>query len=418
MANKDIEISKCDSDEEESVYASADFKEADDGDENPDELLKEYDQYVDDLRELDNFCLYAKDVLPIIRFFEKIGDYKRAKYYLRAAKLEYAKRVNSYADCLQALEYLSGINGNEETRQLEETCKKKLIGFRTRDLQNKGCAPLFYDEASIYCLNEIIKSLVSASKDAKKYGELDDAIIKTCKEQAVSYIEKNFADVVDGEKAKDQLIKTRNALLCLSASVVPSFNAFVKHLDAKIGQMTEAERRAAHKKKVIKCTVIIAAVSMVLIVAIIIASAIIRKNNGYKAEHFTISVVSKTNDKFNESLADGYRDSGYFYTFSFVVDNASPYAIVSLEGNMDIINLSGEVLSTAAVTLNGKLESGATGDWNIQLNVKKGDNAREIWNTDFERLEIAFKITGITFEDGTIKTYSDTKNKIVHPIVL
>lgn len=85
---------------------------------------------------------------------------------------------------------------------------------------------------------------------------------------------------------------------------------------------------------------------------------------------------------------------------------------------MDIINISGKVLSTAAVTLNGKLESGATGDWNIQLNVKKGDNAREIWNTDFERLEIAFKITGITFEDGTIKTYSDTKNKIVHPIVL
>lgn len=108
---------------------------------------------------------------------------------------------------------------------------------------------MFYDEASIYCLNEIIKSLVSASKDAKKYGELDDAIIKSCKEQAVSYIEKNFADIVDGEKAKEQLIKTRNALLCLSASVVPSFNAFVKHLDAKIGQMTEAERRAAHKKK-------------------------------------------------------------------------------------------------------------------------------------------------------------------------
>lgn len=124
MANKDIEISKCDGDEVESVYASADLEEADDGDENSDELLKEYDQYVDDLRELDNFCLYAKDVLPIIRFFEKIGDYKRAKYYLRAAKLEYAKRVNSYVDCLQALEYLSGINGNEETRQLEETCKK------------------------------------------------------------------------------------------------------------------------------------------------------------------------------------------------------------------------------------------------------------------------------------------------------
>ncbi len=68
------------------------------------------------------------------------------------------------------------------------------------------------------------------------------------------------------------------------------------------------------------------------------------------------------------------------------------------------------------VTMTGTLSSKSDAYWNIQLNVYKGDNAREIWNTNFESLEITFKITSITFGDGTTKNYSDTKNKIVHSI--
>lgn len=390
-----------------------DFEDIDD-DSDLDDLAEEYNQYVDDLTDIDNFCSYAKDILPIINFFERIGDYKRAKDYLQIAKLEYAKRVNSYSDCLQALKFLSEIDETGESKSLKEKCQKQLIQFRTIELQNKGIAPLYFDEFSSYFLNEVIESLVATTKDNQKYNEIDLMIIESCKKQAISYIETNFSNIVDGENKKEQLIKIKNNFLSLNNSVLPSFDKFIKYVEDKIARIIEQERIIAHKKKVKKYSIISAIIAAILIAVMIITITTVNKNNGYKAENFTISVTSKTNDSYNEDIADGYRGSGYYYTFAFTVNNSSPYSTISIGGNMDINNKYGKTLSSSTVTLNGKLEAGKTGNWNIQLHVYKGDNAREIWNTDFSALEVTFKITSISFEDGTRKNYTDTKNQIVH----
>ncbi len=339
---------------------------------------------------------------------------EQTKDYLQIAKLEYAKRVNSYSDCLQALKFLSEIHETGESKSLKEKCQKQLIQFRTIELQNKGIAPLYFDEFSSYFLNEVIESLVATTKDNQKYNEIDLMIIESCKKQAISYIETNFSNIVDGENKKEQLIKIKNNFLSLNNSVLPSFDKSIKYIEDKIAQIIEQERIIAHKKKVKKYSIVSAIIAAILIVVMIITLTTVNKNNGYKAENFTISVTSKTNDSYNEDLADGYLGSGYYYTFAFTVNNSSPYSTISIDGNMDINNKYGKTLSSSTVTLNGKLEAGKTGNWNIQLNVYKGDNAREIWNTDFSALEVTFKITSISFEDGTIKNYTDTKNQIIH----
>ena len=139
-------------------------------------------------------------------------------------------------------------------------------------------------------------------------------------------------------------------------------------------------------------------------------------SNRYSAENFTLKVVSKTNDKFNESLADGYIGAGYYYTFKFEITNQSPYTTNKIVGNMDVLNSNGKVLSTSVITLTGSLDSGTTKSWDVQLNVSKGDEAKEIWNTPLDLLEITFKITNISFQDGTNKRYSDTKNVVIHSV--
>lgn len=379
-----------------------------------DVLSDKYNQYVDDLRDIDNFCFYAKDLLPVINFFEEIGNYKRAKYYLQMAKLEYCKRVNSYSDCLQALLYLYEIDETTETKSLREDCQKKLIEYRTIELQNKGIAPLYFDELNAYCLYEVIESLVRTTKDGRKHDEIDIKIIESCKVQAISFIEKNFLQIIECENKKEQLIKIKNMFLDLDNSTIPSFDKFVNYNENKIARIVEQERIIAHKKKVKKFSVFSAIIVAILIAAMIITVITVNKNNGYKAENFTISVISKTNDTYNEDLADGYRGSGYYYTFVFTIDNASPYSVIEIQGNMDINNKSGKTLSSSTITMNGKLETGETKNWDVQLNVYKGDNAREIWNTDFSALEVTFKITSISFEGGTRKKYADTKNQIVH----
>ena len=153
---------------------------------------------------------------------------------------------------------------------------------------------------------------------------------------------------------------------------------------------------------------------MILIITLSSVRANQKKQEGYSADNFSITVVSKTNDSYNETLANGYVGAGYYYTFKFNVKNNNPYTVSKIAGNMDVNNAYGENLATTTVSMSGDLKSDASSSWDIQLNVYKGDEAREIWNTDFELLQITFKITSITFDDGTIKYYGDTRNDVVH----
>lgn len=377
-----------------------------------------YNKYVSDLRDLDSFIASTSDIEPIIAFFEAAGDYKDSKHYLDKAKFEYAKRAASYKETLQALVYLDEIPHVIGVEQLREECKIKLIKYRKKDLQNRGLAVPEGDEETTYCLCSVMEGFAESKKRQKNYSselnEFDWLIIKSCEENGAAYINEIGLKIVEREHSKSELLKLRRIVLSIVDFDISNVQKIKESIDNSIQAIEEAEQAEIQRKKKQKKITILSVVAAILLIATMITTFVIVRNNGYSADNFTIEVVSKTNDSFNENLATGYRQAGYFYTFGFEVTNDSPNAIKKLSGTMDINNANGKTLATTTINLSGELAAGEKGTWNIQVNVDKGDKAKEIWNSDFFELEITFRIREITFEDGTEKRYNDTKNEIVH----
>lgn len=379
-----------------------------------------YTKYVNDLRDLDSFIASASDVEPIIEFFELAGDYKDSKHYLEMAKFEYAKRPASYEETLRALVYLDQIPHIVGVEQLKEECKLKLIRYRKRDLQNQGLAVPDGDEATTFCLCSVMEGFAESKKQQKKSAseldEFDWLIIKSCEENGASFLNEFGIQIVEGEISKKLLLKIKNLLPPLRDFNIEKFNDIQAAIDNSIKTIEDAEQAAIEKRKKETKKAIISTISTILVLVIICASYFIIKNVGYSANNFRIDVVSKTNEKYNDTLATGHYQAGYFYIFEFEVTNESPKAITRLSGIMDINNADGKTLATSTINLSGELESKKTGTWDVQVKVDKGNNAVEIWNSDFSELEITFRIREITFEDGTQKKYDNTKNEVVHKI--
>ena len=109
------------------------------------EILEyEYNKKVKELQELDDFCLYSSDIQCIIDFFEKAGSYKESPFYLKEAKYQFAKKVNSYLDCLKASNYLDEIIDYKDAKQIKEILLEKAINFKKVELQRKGMLSLDY----------------------------------------------------------------------------------------------------------------------------------------------------------------------------------------------------------------------------------------------------------------------------------
>lgn len=386
-------------------------------DDSADDIDYQYEKNVQELNDIDSFCSYSSDIKPIIDFFASVGDYREAKKYLIEAKYQYALHVNSFADCLQAVNYLGEIKDEKDVREAEIKCVEQARKFRFRELQNKGFAvPIYAEITSITFYSTVTKLIDTYKKDLQDIDDFDKGIIEESRENAIKFILENFGKVLEAENKKAELTKIRDAILICSPLKESEREGMKSRINEKIALIEIAEQQTVRKKKIKKITTIATVLGVFLIIAIIIASVFAIRQKGYAADNFKISVLSKTNDSFNEDLADGYRGSGYFYTFKFEVSNGSRHGITKLEGNMDVNNANGKTLSSSTATLTGSLDSKSTGTWNLQLNVYKGDNAREIWNTEFASLEITFRITSITFDDGTTKYYSDTRNQIVHSI--
>lgn len=379
-----------------------------------------YNKYVNDLHDLDSFISSTSDVVPIIAFFEAAGDYKDSTHYLDIAKFEYAKRAASYKETLQALAYLDQIPHVVGVEQLKENCKIKLIKYRKKDLQNRGLAVPDGDEETTYCLRSVLSGFAESKKrqnnSSKELDEFDWLIIKSCEENGAAYLNEVGVNIVEREHSKDELLKLRSILLSLAELNldIDALQKIKELVDSSIQAIEETEQAEIEKKKKQKRKARIISISTIVSIVLILTTVLLVINNGYSSKHFTIEVVSKTNDSYNDTLTPGYWQAGYFYTFEFVVTNDSPNAIKELSGTMDINNSNGKTLATTTINLTGELAAGEKGTWNVQVNVDRGDNAVEIWNSDFSELEITFRIREITFENGTEKRYNDTKNEVVH----
>lgn len=383
------------------------------------DLEEEYREKVDELLDVESFCAVASDIQPLIDFFEEHIEYKDSNQYLLEAKYQFIKHINSYEDCEQASQYLSEIAGYKDSEALVAFCEKKRIEYREKFLQTKNLAIKVPNDITAKDLNNAIVALLRASQllqDATTLDDFDRTIIDSNHSKAQEYIQNTAEQVMKQQTTLAELTALKDNFLNLQKShfVIGNIEEIIKELSSKIATLTEQEKREAKRRKTVKIATIAGIIALVVVIVCVIAFVVINKNAGYSAKNFNIKVTSKVNDKYNEELADGYRDAGYFYTFTFEVENHSPNDIIQLYGYMDINNRQGKTLSSSSIELQGTLSANSENTWRVQLNVSKGDNAREIWNTDISNLQITFRISSIYFADGTNKTYPDTKNEIVH----
>ena len=158
----------------------------------------------------------------------------------------------------------------------------------------------------------------------------------------------------------------------------------------------------------------VVAVAVCIIVAVVIIAFCGEKT--YSADNINMSVVSKTNISYNEDLARGQAYSGYFYEFQISVKNDSSRSVERIVGDLEILNKEGKTLSVSTLNLTCNLEADLSQLYAINLNVEKGENARELWNSELQELTIKFRTKEIRFADKVYKEYPDAKNKTIYPV--
>lgn len=385
-----------------------------------------YREYADDVINADSYCLTSNDFKKIIIFFEKCIDYKDTPLLLALAKKHFVKNISSFEDCSIALKYIEGMDDltYEEKEKQKECVSDLAISFAVIDLSDRGYVAILPKELTDENILDVMNKLLEASKkNTDSLNNLEKEIVTRCLKEGVEYIEANCSNAVENSSEIEILFEIKNIIPVLKEQfnelhlfgIEGDLERKISKLDAK-NKIIEQERiekiNQEKIKKRFKKMCVFTALSLVILTLV---GSMIYKANGYSADNLDIKVISKTNVKFNENLADGYTGSGYFYTFEFETTNNSPNDIELIRGDFEIFNKDGRTLSSSSLELHCDLNGKSTDRYNVQLNVYKGNAARELWNTELEDLTIKFRVKTIHFEDGTNKNYSDTKNKIIYP---
>lgn len=385
-----------------------------------------YREYADDVINADSYCLTSNDFKKIIIFFEKCIDYKDTPLLLALAKKHFIKSISSFEDCSIALKYIEEMDDltYEEKQKQKEYVSDLAISFAVIDLSDRGYVAILPKELTDENILDVMNKLLEASKkNTDSLNNLEKEIVTRCLKEGVEYIEANCSNAVENSSEIEILFEIKDILPVLKEQfnelhlfgIEGDLERKISELDTK-NKIIEQERiekiNQEKRKKRFKKMCVFTVLSLVILTLV---GSMIYKANGYSADNLDIKVISKTNVKFNENLADGYTGSGYFYTFEFETTNNSPNDIELIRGDFEIFNKDGRTLSSSSLELHCDLNGKSTDTYNVQLNVYKGNAARELWNTELKDLTIKFRVKTIHFEDGTNKNYSDTKNRIIYP---
>lgn len=390
------------------------------------EFEKNYIQYADDVINADSYCLTSNDFIKCITFFEKCGDYKDSQKLLALAKMRFVGKVSTLSECSLAVKYIDESSDltYEEKEEQKQAISNLAVSFAVIELDEKGYVAILPEKSSAENVLGVIKKLFHAKdKGTESLSSFEIEIVNRCLNEAFEYIQTNCASAV--EECSDMNVlydlrhfipNTKEKYAELSfwdiEEIVAKRIEIIEDQNQLIEQeriQEEKEKKAKEKRRITKSYIILG------VILLIAASFILYRFSGYSPNKVDIAVVSKTNDTFNENLADGHYQAGYFYVFGFEVENNSQHDIKLIGGTMEIFNANGESLAVSNMELQGKLKGDSTEHWNMRLQVNKGDAARELWNSDLSELKITFRIKKIHFEDGTYKNYSNTKNEIIYP---
>ena len=360
----------------------------------------------------EHYCLSASDFIDIIEFFDSAEKNDKTIELLDHAKLCFINCVESYEDCLLAVKYVEEIKLPlfDDKSEAKSALMRLAYSYRRKELIKSGFAVEVPQTKSEDDFIQLVKSLLLKNDVYHLFQPFEQEIIRSSRNNAIKYIIDNGKDVINEVTSVSNAKDIQSSLMSLvQKGILPSGCFLLEHINKRIEFITNEEQK--HKKKqkyIICCSFLVFAFSLICCLTFTI--------RGHSIKNISITVVSKTNDAYNENLVSGHRDSGYFYTFVLDVKNSSPYDIKLIRGDMEVFNKNGDLLSTSSAEIRGNILRKSSEKYGIQLHTEKGENAREIWNTSLDELKIVFKINAVHFSDGKIKTYRNVKEIVIHEI--
>lgn len=371
-----------------------------------------YSQYADIVISPEHYCLSASDFIDIIEFFDSAEKNDKTIELLDHAKLCFINCVESYEDCLLAVKYVEEIKLPlfDDKSEAKSALMRLAYTYRRKELIKSGFAVEVPQTKSEDDFIQLVKSLLLKNDVYHLFQPFEQEIIRSSRNNAIKYIIDNGKDVINEVTSISNAKDIQSSLMSLvQKGILPSGCFLLEHINKRIEFITNEEQK--HKKKqkyIICCSFLVFAFSLICCLIFTI--------RGHSIKNISITVVSKTNDAYNENLVSGHRDSGYFYTFVLDVKNSSPYDVKLIRGDMEVFNKNGDLLSTSSAEIRGNMLRKSSEKYGIQLHTEKGENAREIWNTSLDELKIVFKINAVHFSDGKIKTYRNVKEIVIHEI--
>ncbi len=371
-----------------------------------------YAQYADMVISPEHYCLSASDFIDIIEFFDSVEKNDKTIELLDHAKLCFINCVESYEDCLLAVKYVEEIKLPlfDDKSEAKSALMRLAYSYRRKELIKSGFAVEVPQTKSEDDFIQLVKSLLLKNDVYHLFQPFEQEIIRSSRNNAIKYIIDNGKDVINEVTSVSNAKDIQSSLMSLvQKGILPSGCFLLEHINKRIEFITNEEQK--HKKKqkyIICCSFLVFAFSLLCCLTFTI--------RGHSIKNISITVVSKTNDAYNENLVSGHRDSGYFYTFVLDVKNSSPYDIKLIRGDMEVFNKNGDLLSTSSAEIRGNILRKSSEKYGIQLHTEKGENASEIWNTSLDELKIVFKINAVHFSDGKIKTYRNVKEIVIHEI--
>ncbi len=371
-----------------------------------------YAQYADMVISPEHYCLSASDFIDIIEFFDSVEKNDKTIELLDHAKLCFINCVESYEDCLLAVKYVEEIKLPlfDDKSEAKSALMRLAYSYRRKELIKSGFAVEVPQTKSEDDFIQLVKSLLLKNDVYHLFQPFEQEIIRSSRNNAIKYIIDNGKDVINEVTSVSNAKDIQSSLMSLvQKGILPSGWFLLEHINKRIEFITNEEQK--HKKKqkyIICCSFLVFAFSLLCCLTFTI--------RGHSIKNISITVVSKTNDAYNENLVSGHRDSGYFYTFVLDVKNSSPYDIKLIRGDMEVFNKNGDLLSTSSAEIRGNILRKSSEKYGIQLHTEKGENASEIWNTSLDELKIVFKINAVHFSDGKIKTYRNVKEIVIHEI--
>lgn len=386
---------------------------------------KRYSDYADDVLNAESYCLTAEDFEKIIDFFESAGDYKNSQKLLPLAKFEFCRKISSFNESLKALKYLDEIAGELELdkEKLRQTISELGTFYRVTELSKENITVITPSTVTFNTVLQLIRDLLLATdKDLSSFNEFDRELAYQSKNSAVDFINKNAEKIIDDTYSKDDLASFLENLSYLSQKYPTlTCSTIIAEIEQKLNFLTEQEKQQnienarileeENRLKKRKGNIKIFAFIVVAIIAILV---VIFKISDYSSNKVVIKVNSKTNERYNENLANGNYNAGYFYNFELDIKNNSNNGIDVIKGALKIEDNDGRNLASCSVELYGVFEKKSSNEYIFTLNVPKGEDARQLWNADLDDLKITFRIKSIRFDDGTIKNYSNAKSKVIN----